>query len=193
MLDASFASLKNSLLSLQHGRPEAYYIICRTQQLIEEGDPGVGNIVMELHTFARGIIFHPQNVMQDILAWPGMVQLLLGDDDALLHHKTQLLKDLRPQYNGGNPTDNYIQLQIPDEMEQKCVQELSDQIFKLESSFSFSEPPSSKNFCYLYFNLIVVAAIQARTYHSLINDRHGVIHGSDQPDNHPDYMLAMAA
>jgi hypothetical protein len=191
-LDASFASLKNSLLSLRPGGPEAYHIIRRIQQLIEEGDPGAGDMGMELHTFARGIIFHPQNVMRDILARPGMVQLLLADDDALLHHKTQLLKELGPQYNGKNPTDSYIQLQIPDETERNRVQNLSDLIFKLESSFSFSEP-SSMTFCYLYFNLIVAAAIQARTSHSSINDGDGVIRGSDQPDDHPNYMLATAA
>jgi hypothetical protein len=191
-LDASFASLKNSLLSLQRGGPEAYYIIRRIQQLIIEGDPGAGDMGMELHTFARGIIFHPQNVMRDILARPGMVQLLLADEDALLHHKTQLLKELGPQYSGKNPTDSYIQLQIPDETERKRVQELSDQIFKIESKFSFSEP-SSMTFCYLYFNLIVAAAIQARTSLSSINDGHGVIRGSDQPDDHPDYRLATAA
>jgi hypothetical protein len=67
---------------------------------------------------------------------------------------------------------------------------LSDQISKI--NFSFSEP-SSMTFCYLYFNLIVAAAIQARTSHSSVNDGNGVVRGSDQPDIHPDNMLAMAA
>jgi hypothetical protein len=191
-LDASLASLKRSILTRHGGGPEAYYTIRRIKQLIEEGDPGSGDMGMELHTFARGIIFHPQNVMRDIMARPGMVQLLLADDDALLNQKTKLLKKLGPQYNGKLPTDSYIQHQIADETERTRVQKLSEQIIKIESDFLFSEPPSM-TFCYLYFNLIVAAAIHATPSHASIHDGSGMIRGSQEPDRHPDCMLAMAA
>jgi hypothetical protein len=201
-LDKCFSLLQKSLLDPKGG-VELPYIIRKIRTIMDSGNEGSADMALQMHTYARGILCAPRNLMFLAMVRPGMVPLMLGDDssigeeddgdDTAARFKEDLLSEKArievqlSKYNG-RPMDEFtIRDCIPDKQEQKRVRALCKKYDKLRSSWS---QPSSMLFCYLYFNLIVAAAIQGQPSMTSIQDGRGTICGSNGPDKSPEYLLA---
>ena len=195
-LEQCFVKLKLSFGP--KGGPELPFIIRRIRTLMDSGANNTGDMAFEMHSWARGVIFTQQNFMLFAMARPGMVQLMLsdGNDDQgaavfkedLLSNKARILKQLS-KYNG-RPTDEYIRDFITNEEEKNRVEELCNKHDALDMRWG---EPSSMSFCYLYYNLLVAAAIQGQPSMTSVHDGRGIIRGSRGPDKSAEYMLATAA
>jgi hypothetical protein len=107
--------------------------------------------------------------------------LLHGDD--LLNAKTRKIKHELSEYKGV-PPESYIDHVIVDEAEKTRVKKVAEQVERL--GCTMFDSPSSYKFSYLYYNLIIAAAIHGdRSSHSF-HDGKGTFRKLDK-------NLAMAA
>jgi hypothetical protein len=197
-LDQLFKLLEHQILS--GGATELPFVLCKIRQVMDSGAKDHHDMAFKMHTFARGILFHPTNVIARVMAAPQMVQLMLSSErtvssdlyEDLLSDKARVLKQLQQLNVKGRPTPEYMQYNVTDENEKKQIEALREKYDEFRSSW---DQPTSMSYCYLYFNLIVAAAIQAKQSFSSIHDGNGTIRGTISAGGQPnaDYMLAMGA
>mmetsp|Transcript_21429 Transcript_21429/g.61426 ORF Transcript_21429/g.61426 Transcript_21429/m.61426 type:complete len:538 (+) Transcript_21429:1316-2929(+) len=202
-LDACFSVLKDNLANC----PDLAVVLFRIRQLMDE-DPGEAfNMGMSMHSWARGVIFYPGNFLAAVMGRPCMAKLMLCsvDDDSetesdtermftedLLSDKARVLKELS-NYGHGRPSEEFIR-RIADPEEKKRVERLCRQYDGFDNTDE-SGDPSSMSYCYLYFSLLVAAAVRARSTNFSFHDGNGSIRGNFYigPDSVAEYHLAIAA
>ena len=189
-LSICFDELKAKLLSSPSESAELPCLIRRLRVLMDERGEEAEEKAIDFHTLMRGLIFHPQNIMERAMANPGMVSLMLGDlEEDLLGEQTRVMKRLS-KYNG-IPTDEYIRDFITDPAEKKRVKALCKKAERLELD-GMGKPPSM-SFCFIYFNMLVATVVHAQPSPVSGNDGKGTIRGSDGPETSHEYRLATAA
>ena len=212
ILQALPSSLPELHRLLQHqvqtgGSIELPYLLRKIRIVMDSKPADRYDVALEMHTFARGIVCHPMNVMSRAISAPGMIQFLLGRaedvdelDESFLFHEdllsdqARILKKLEAFGVKGRPTDLYIKYSIPDGTDKERILALCEEYDNCSSRW---QEPTSMSYCYLYFNLIVACAVKAQATMSSIHDGKGDIRGGKllhlEDKKNPEFMLALGA
>lgn len=155
------------------------------RQLFDERvDDPLGEVESEFMNCGRDPFFQESMVIESIWSMPGMANYLLSSHhEDLLDDKSRYTKKFFSGYckEKGAPHEDWINHYVEDKLEKKRLREYADQYHDLEMSTLYQ--PSSMKFCYIYFGLIVAAAVRSRETLSSIHDGLGGLRLNEDKDN----------
>ena len=123
-------------------------------------------IGMSLHTTCRGLIFSPGYDSEMLWGAPGMTELLLTEN-LLLSERVR--KRLEAGFPNGLPSIEFAQHELTGEAQAEAWALLDS------DDEGFMEAQPSYNFCFLYFNLILAAAVHGRPTPCSAHDGRGAL------------------
>lgn len=134
-----------------------------------DDNDGVDTVVFSLHAVCRTTIFNPSNDASIYLwAAPDMTQYLMYGDDLL----TAKFRSIKETFLTGVPHKDYVDHVMTDSNMKTKANEMIDG--------GYSWPTAeARNFCWIYFNLIVGSAIHGRASPCSLHDGKGIMRQSD--------------
>lgn len=173
------------------GGPDLYPLFRRMRELYNGDEDGSSDSALTLHTAARALIFTPDNSrVLDIFASPHMAKfMILDEEEDLLRPKARFIKKYLQEY-GGRPSEEFVE-DIEDDEERSKLKRLCEEYDRIDNSEGWGQP-GSMSFCFLYFNILVGAALHGNPSMSSVHDGRGIFRSLDDPKS-PGGLLAIAA
>ena len=169
-IQQTFMAIKDRL----HGAPDALIapLIRRLRANFgeEDSDDQHDNIAMNLHTLARGMIFSPGYCSENLWGAPGMTELLLTGTENMLTERVK--KRLAAGFPDGLPSVEFAQYELTGEARAAACK-LLDSDDEDDEWEGGGQP--SYNFCFLYFNLILAAAVHGESSPCSAHDGRGAL------------------
>jgi hypothetical protein len=127
-------------------------------------------VEMTMHGAARGLCFEPDSPHTDaaqerLWSAPGMAALLLAGDDL----RSDSVRAWRAAFPLGQPSAEAIQLLLPAE---EAATAAALNAADMKSGWT---RPGAYVFCYLYYNVILAAAVASRSSHCSVHDGAGAL------------------
>jgi len=163
----------NDIISKIGGGNDTVYAMKHIRKLMDQDVPDPTEVEMMLHGLCRCLIFYPDNLFHyAFYARPGVSDYLLtNNQEDLLNPRTRLIKTKLDMYNG-IPSESYIEFCITDEAENERIHAVQEEYRELDEDWTNT---ASEKFCYLYFNVLVAAAVRREESIVSFHDGCGVL------------------